>query len=79
MKLLFIHSKYIRYQAKKKTKIAEDVDKKEDELTDCLVVFITRMELEETSDTQDAENPINAFRPNRFKRFPGYSGNFSFK
>ena len=61
MKLLFIHSKYIKYVVKKKTKIAEPIEKKEDEMSDCLVVFITIEKVDESKEDtalKDAESEI---------------------
>ncbi len=41
MKVLLIHSDYLRYQVKKKTPVAEEIDDsmKEGEMEECLSVF----------------------------------------
>jgi threonyl-tRNA synthetase len=39
MRLLLIHADRIHYRATRKTAIAEHIDRREDEMTDCLVVF----------------------------------------
>jgi len=47
MRLLTIHANSIRYKVKRKTPIAEEITKKEDEMRDCLVVFSCVEKLDE--------------------------------
>ena len=54
MRLLLIHSDYLKYQTKSKTKIAEEIDddKKQGKFNESLVAF-TAVEKEDEADRRD--------------------------
>ena len=64
MRILLIHSDYLKYKTKSKTKIAEKIDdnKKEGEFENALVVF-TAVEKEDESDMDTVvENAVNEIK-----------------
>ena len=64
MRILLIHSDYLKYKTKSKTKIAEEIDdnKKEGEFENALVVF-TAVEKEDESDMDTVvENAVNEIK-----------------
>ncbi|MBA3043752.1 threonine--tRNA ligase, partial [archaeon] len=52
MKLLFIHSDYIEYEAKEKLRFAEDIKEKKHRIEECLVVF-TAVEKDDEKNPDD--------------------------
>lgn len=48
MRILAIHADRIYWKANRKTKFAETIDKKEDEMTNCVVLFSSVEKLDET-------------------------------
>ena len=55
MKILLIHSDYLEFEAKQKTKIAEDTDVLKGKMDECLTAFIAV----EKEDEENPENVIN--------------------
>jgi len=51
LQLLFIHSDYIEYEAKQKTRVAEPIDesKKRERIEEVLVVFVAVKQEDETN------------------------------
>ncbi len=49
MRILAIHADMIRYRVRKRTPLAEDIDTKEDEMTDCVVLFSCVEKLDEVN------------------------------
>lgn len=47
MRILSVHSTYIRYRATRKTPVAEPIDRKEDRMEDCVVLFCSVEKLDE--------------------------------
>ena len=60
MKALFIHSDYLEYEAKKKTKVAEDIPDtaKTGHMDDALVAFIATEKMDEGKETAAAEKAV---------------------
>lgn len=48
MRILAIHAEKISYKANRKTKFAESIEKKEDEMTNCVVLLSSVEKLDET-------------------------------
>ena len=59
MKLLLIHADYMEYEVKKRTRVAEDFDKKSERIEEVLVVFTS---VEKGDDEGVVERAVEAIK-----------------
>ncbi len=77
MRILAIHAEKISYKANRKTKFAEPIEKKEDEMTNCMLLLSSVEKLDETdpqaviqSATHEIMKRLEMIKINRVMIFP---------
>jgi len=77
VKILAIHADHISWKANRKAKFAEEVVQKEDEMTDCVVLFSSVEKLDENNPqkviagaTHDVMHRLNQIKVNKVVIFP---------